>query len=244
MKAFFEVSTKRVKRRYLFLLALCNAPSVYIFIATLLTLVLGIGKPMPYLWSALSAMFFALAASALICFLGFLRIAPALRYHKRYTYVEVADETVLFSKYLGKALDPREEAICRRLYVIPLRSVESLKRLSKTTLCITAKGGDSFCVYEGHAAWLSYTIFRGNVRFDNWWYNENGSTSAREVTLSADFASPTKLFRTIETAKKRQDERKAEEPAAATTTEPNIPPIAHTAQIDRSLQQRSHYSKR
>lgn len=57
--------------------------------------------------------------------------------------------------------------------------------------------------YEGSSDRLTYHIRRGAPEFDNWWFNDNGFTEVKSVTLPSCFTAQKTIFRHCRIAAQR-----------------------------------------
>jgi hypothetical protein len=120
----------------------------------------------------------------------------------RYTFFEIADKALIFSKYGGDYINRGKRIVSRKLYVIPLEGLEKIGYNEKKRK-IYLKGVD-FRIYTDASERLNYKLSDGFPEFESWWYNQNGFTTADAVSVSAVFAGTDteKLCRRIAEAKK------------------------------------------
>lgn len=108
----------------------------------------------------------------------------AIKRHSRYTYFEIEQKVMIFSKYGGEYYHLNKRTVNRELYIIPFKSFEKIESNPKKK-SITIKGEIRF--YYMSSDDLGYHIKNGDIDFDHWWLNENNFTLIEEVEISNCF---------------------------------------------------------
>ncbi|MBQ2798928.1 MAG: hypothetical protein IJF09_06020 [Ruminiclostridium sp.] len=133
----------------------------------------------------------------------------------RYTYFELQQDNAILSRYVGCMKSGGKNTLIRQLYIIPFDKVS----ISHKNGNIIFRG--SIRKYEGDSNFLGYHIGRDGLKFDNWWYDNNGFTEVKTLTLPGSFTKKkfiTRCFkaaqnRSIRIAEKRREIRLAGEAA-------------------------------
>lgn len=120
-----------------------------------------------------------------------------VRRQSRFTYFEIQQNNAVLSRYAGSIKNYGKRTFIRQLYVIPFDKVS-----------ITAKNGNIIFKgdirrYEGDSEYLGYHIKRGELEFDNWWYNNNGFTQVKSVVLPQNFDKQKFILRCCKAAQNR-----------------------------------------
>ncbi len=115
----------------------------------------------------------------------------------RYTYFEIQQSHMVFSQYGGSWKLFGRRTVVRELYIIPFEGTR-----------FTVKNGQlkfsgNIRKYEGDSERMGYHIRRGEIEFDNWWYNDNGYKELKSFTLPDIFGKPSFIFRCCRTAQSR-----------------------------------------
>ncbi len=120
-----------------------------------------------------------------------------IRRQSRFTYFELQQNNAILSRYAGSVRNYGKRTIVRQLYVIPFDKVS-----------ITAKNGNiifkgAIRKYEGDSEYLGYHIKRGELKFDNWWYDNNGFTELKSLILPHNFDKQKFILRCCKAAQNR-----------------------------------------
>jgi hypothetical protein len=139
-----------------------------------------------------------------------------IKRQSRYTYFELQQDNAILSRYAGCMRSGGKKTLIRQLYIIPFDSVS-----------ITYKNGNiifkgDIRKYEGDSSYLGYHIGRSGLKFDNRWYDNNGFTVVKTLTLPASFTKRKFIVRcfkaaqnrSIRIAEKRRELKMASEAAA------------------------------
>ncbi len=115
----------------------------------------------------------------------------------RYTYFELQQNNAILSRYAGCIRSGGRTTLVRQLYVIPFDKVS-----------ITHKNGNIIFKgdirrYEGDSSYLGYHIGRDGLKFDNWWYDNNGFTVVKSLTLPHSFSKQKFIARCFKAAQNR-----------------------------------------
>lgn len=115
----------------------------------------------------------------------------------RYTYLDIQKNAAVLSRYSGSWTVLSKRTYIRTLYIIPLVGTEIKYGNGR----IVFKG--DIKKYKGDSEWLGYHIKRGELKFDNWWLDNNGCTTVNEISLPADFAKAGFIYRCLKVAQNR-----------------------------------------
>lgn len=120
-----------------------------------------------------------------------------VRRQSRFTYFEIQLNNAVLSRYTGSVKSYGKRIYVRQLYIIPFDKVS-----------ITMKNGNIIFKgdirrYEGDNEYLGYHIRRGELKFDNWWYDNNGFTKVETLVLPYNFDKQKFIFRCCKAAQGR-----------------------------------------
>lgn len=115
----------------------------------------------------------------------------------RYTYFELQQDNAILSRYVGCMRSGGKTVLVRQLYVIPFDKVG----ISGKNGNIIFKG--DIRRYEGDSSYLGYHIGRDGLKFDNWWYDNNGFTIVKSLTLPHSFTKKKFIVRCFKAAQNR-----------------------------------------
>jgi hypothetical protein len=143
----------------------------------------------------------AFAAAALSLFAAFFTARLARR-NARYTFLDIGEEEIVFSRYGGEIFRDGRRIIYRELAVVPLSELSSMKfsRVGgNISLVCNAK------IYHGRDESMGYHFESGSLVFDEWDYNFMGFKSARLVKIPPVFSKQLAIADEIMFAKKNYD---------------------------------------
>ena len=120
-----------------------------------------------------------------------------VRHQSRYTYFELQQDNAILSRYVGTMRSGGKKILVRQLYIIPFDKVS----INHKNGNIIFKG--SIRKYEGDSDHLGYHIGRDGLKFDNWWYDNNGFTEVKNLTLPHSFTKQKFIVRCFRAAQKR-----------------------------------------
>ena len=120
-----------------------------------------------------------------------------VRRQSRYTFFEIQQNNAVLSRYAGSVKSYGTRVYVRQLYIIPFDKVS-----------ITVKNGNiifkgNIRRYEGDSTYLGYHIKRGELKFDNWWYDNNGFTEVKSLILPHNFGKQKFILRCCKAAQNR-----------------------------------------
>lgn len=198
VRRFYPISPRLLKRNYGIIVFLICAP----FMQAILTLLLLIwlkkdGENSAELMKVFSLFILgALLIIALIIMVSVLILRPIYKLHKKYTYIEIAEKVVIFSRYCGRIKLARDPDIYLKVRVIPLGDFDSIEFVNYNRFLCRGR-----CLeYLDTNIRLRYTIWRGNIKFENWWLNENGHKEIGEFKFTCAFDNPQKIMNNIRKA--------------------------------------------
>ena len=126
----------------------------------------------------------------------FLVCETRARHITRSTYFEIQKSAAVYSRYAGRIFADTG-GVERKLWVIPYDGLKLFVKNGRLTF--TGK----IRYYEGSSDRLTYHIRRGAPEFDNWWFNDNGFTEVKSVTLPSCFTAQKTIFRHCRIAAQR-----------------------------------------
>lgn len=134
----------------------------------------------------------------------------------RYTYLEIQNGCVIFSRYSGSWSVLGSRTYARTLYVIPFENTS----ITYKNGIVSFKRKDGIRRYTGDSDRLGYHIQNGEIRFNNWWLNENGYETIEELSLPNIFAKASFIFRCLRLAQNRRIKYSQRRKKAAAPTPP------------------------
>lgn len=198
MRRFYPISPRLLKRKYGVIVFLICVP----FLQVILTLLLLIwlkkdgenGAELIRIFSLIIMV--AALAIALIIAISVLILRPIYKLHKKYTYIEIAPKVVIFSRYSGRVKFTKKPTIYLKMRVVPLGDFDNIQFANYNKFLCKGK-----CLeYLDTNIRLRYTIWRGNINFENWWLNENGYNEIDEFKFMCAFENPQKIMHNIRKA--------------------------------------------
>jgi len=198
VRKFYPISPRLLKRNYGIIVFLICVP----FLQVILTLILLIwlkkdGENGADLIKIFLLIIIATAlVIALIIIISVLILRPIYRLHKKYTYIEIAEKVVIFSRYSGRVKFTNSPTIYLKVRVIPLGGFESIQFVNYNRFLCKGRSLE----YLDTNIRLRYTIWRGNIKFENWWLNENGYDEIEEFKFTCAFDNPQKIMHNIRKA--------------------------------------------
>lgn len=120
-----------------------------------------------------------------------------IRRQSRFTYFEIQQNNAVLSRYAGSVKSYGKREFVRQLYVMPFDKIT-----------VTMKNGNVIFKgdirrYEGNSEHLGYHIKRGELKFDNWWYDNNGFKEVKTLTLPGNFDKQQFIMRCCKAAQSR-----------------------------------------
>lgn len=198
MRRFYPISPRRLKRKYGIIVFLICVP----FLQVILTLLLLIWLKRNGTNSAELTKIFSLIILAttfiilLIILISVLILKPIYKLHKKYTYIEIAEKVVIFSRYSGRIKFTKNPTIYLKLRIVPLGDFDSIQFVNYNRILCRGR-----CLeYQDTNIRLRYTIWRGNINFENWWLNENGYNEVDEFKFTAAFDNPQRIMHNVRKA--------------------------------------------
>lgn len=195
---FYPISPRLLKRNYGIIVFLICVP----FLQVILTLLLLIwlkrnGENSAELIKMFSLIIIASAlVIALIITISVLILRPIYKLHKKYTYIEIAQKVVIFSRYSGRVKFTKNPTIYLKVRIIPLDDFRSIQFVNYNRFLCTGK----VLEYLDTNIRLRYTIWRGSINFENWWLNENGYEEIDEFKFTCAFENPQEIMHNIRRA--------------------------------------------
>lgn len=202
MQEFFHADTRIYKKRCRFWLILINAPLAMVGILGILVLLMNFRllSDESYVFSVLMLVLGVVFTGMNISWLIYEITCYFVRRQGRYTFVDIGIKEIVFSQYAGQYHHLGAKITRRRLYVIPLESVDKIcYKPNKKQVSIDGK----FKLYQMDSRRLGYHIKKGKVDFDNWWLMENSFAEIHNITFPKLFSRPKYLAKCILVAKKR-----------------------------------------
>ena len=126
-----------------------------------------------------------------------------LRGHRKYTYIEIAGEQLVISRYVYTSSGDRGFTDFRRLWVMNLSDVEQVT-CTRSRIIIQGKGR----FFEAPAEWLDYSAgSSGKIDFDYWWYDEYGGSAVSSASFPDSFFYAEHIAQRIILHSERQKKR-------------------------------------
>jgi hypothetical protein len=188
MRSFFHAQTgKYIKRRkYITWLTLLPLFQASLIAALIVSVNFRAFYEKGYHLIAFYGIAAAAMAGTLVFFIVFILTEHLVKRNARYTFFEVADKSLIFSKYDWDYVNRGKRIVSRRLYIVPLESLDKIGySLKKRKVYLEGK---NFRVYTDSSERLNYKLSGGFPEFESWWYNQNGFETLGAVAIPAVFA--------------------------------------------------------
>ena len=205
MHVFFHCDTARYVKRRKYILWITLLPVFQSAVITALIVFVNLRAfyENGYLTAALSAISGAVAAGLLFSFAVFVFTERAVKRNARYTFFEIGEKTLVFSRYSGSYISRGKRVITRRLFVIPLSALKTVGYSEKSgAVFLEAQVRE----YGDRSERLNYRFCEGFPEFESWWYNENGYKTLPVLKIPNMFGDYKKLCENIAEAKRRFDD--------------------------------------
>ncbi|MDR0223366.1 MAG: hypothetical protein LBI38_07550 [Oscillospiraceae bacterium] len=213
MKRYFHCDTNKYRKRARLFFEFVVPPVFLVAIISSVCLLLGFrnfmhgGLLLPSAAAVCGAVFAVLFAARVL--LEITERAVAAR--ARYSYLEIGLKDVVISLYAGSFTVKGEKIVNRRLIVVPLSEFQSAefagkraKKRGKGKIRVKTKTA-AIREYTGNSRRLGYFFKDGTLKFDEWFYEEQGYRERRETAIPAVFGNAGAIMRSVSSAKKRFD---------------------------------------
>ncbi|MCL2696919.1 MAG: hypothetical protein FWE74_02420 [Oscillospiraceae bacterium] len=189
MARFFHCDTERYIKRRRYILWLVLLP---LFQASLIAVLIVIVNFRAFYEKGYHLLAFrgitaAAATGTLVFFAVFIITEKLVRRGARYTYFEIADKALIFSRYDGDYISRGKRIVSRKLYVIPLSSLKKIGHSEKKRRIYLE--GEQLREYCDASERLNYKLSGGFPEFASWWYNNNGFKSLTLVRIPRVFTN-------------------------------------------------------
>lgn len=203
MHKLIKVNEKKLLIKYNKRLFLFNLPAISIVLTLLMMTFLPLGERPPMYYRFTFAMLNAACAySFFVTLAGFYIINSRIRAHRKDTYIEIFRSDMIVSRSMG-AIFGKSEGF-RKLWVINLEDIEEAS-CCKGIITLTGKAR----LITGRGEWLGYSCDdTDGLRFDNWWYDDNGGENVTSVEIGNLFTNPERVAERITLMSERVKERK------------------------------------
>lgn len=194
MHKLIRINEKKLRRRYNRRLFIACLPAVSIALTLHgLSLVSGGSNPMFYYRFFFLMLNIAAAYAFAACLAGTVIINFVMRGHRRHTYIELFRSHLVVSKTVETRYCDRRFISYKKLWVMPLTELEDVF-CDKNIITVTGKAR----LISGQADWLGYTCGDdGSLKFDNWWYDENGGENVDSIEIGDYFLGAERIARRI-----------------------------------------------
>ncbi|MCL2637713.1 MAG: hypothetical protein FWD48_05015 [Oscillospiraceae bacterium] len=204
MHSFFHADTEKYIKRRKYILWLTLLPLFQAsFIAALIVIVnFRAFHEKGFHLIAVRGVGVAALVGVLLFFAAYIFTEKLVKRGARYTYFEIAEKSLIFSRYDGDYISRGKRIVSRRLYVIPLSSLKKIGFSQKKRRIYLE--GEDFREYCDLSERLNYKLSDGFPEFGSWWYNENGFKNISAVRIPKIFTETDmeKIFSNIIEAKK------------------------------------------
>ncbi|MDR2558263.1 MAG: hypothetical protein LBC86_01775 [Oscillospiraceae bacterium] len=207
MRSFFHAETQKYAKRRKYILWLTLLP---LFQASLIAALIVIVNfrafhEKGYHLIALRGITAAGAAGTLVFFAVFIITELLIKRNARYTFFEIAEKAIIFSRYDGDYISRGKRVVSRKLYIIPLSApTKTGYSEKKRRIYIENEQIREYCDSSER---LNYKLLDGFPEFESWWYNQNGFKILPAIKIPETFAGTDteKLCRSIAEAKRNFD---------------------------------------
>jgi hypothetical protein len=209
MKHFFHCDTERhIKRRkYILWLTLFPLFQVALIIVLIIFVNLRAFHENNYLPAAFRGLSAAAAGGTVLFFAVFFITEKLVKRNARYTFLEIGQKAVVYSRYDGDYYERGKRYATRSLYVIPFAALRRIGFSEKKGRIYLE--ADEIRLYSDTTERLKYRLGEGLPEFESWWYDENGFetlTALRIPRIFGNSAQMKKLSEIIAEAKRAADD--------------------------------------
>lgn len=216
MKCYFHADANIYRNRVRTFLEYAAVPVVFLAVFMSVCLLLSLrnlmtgGLLVPVLTGICTVLFvFTLLARILIGIAEF-----RVRVHSKYTYIEIAKREIIVSVYAGTVPGFGTKTLLRRVVVIPFRGLVDVQmsKSGKILLKMSENAEKSELIrdYTGNSDRLGYCFKDDKFSFTEFFYNERGYKSLREVFIPPRFVNNEDIINSILEAKSRFNELPSE----------------------------------
>ena len=145
----------------------------------------------------------AAVAFAVICVIVCAVTKRRIGLHSKYTYAEIGEKDIIISLYAGQFRSGKKRTMLRRLIVVPLAELETVRVLKSGKILAVAKSA-AIRDYVSGSERLGYYFVDGTLNFSEFYFTEKGFAELQRVTVPRLFESEL-LVEAIWAAKERFD---------------------------------------
>ncbi|MBQ5331701.1 MAG: hypothetical protein J6K92_00350 [Oscillospiraceae bacterium] len=206
MHKMFRCDNKKLSRGFDKIMLAVNIPSLTAIAALsiiYLLIIKRVSVPDDFFRLFITCFFFtcaySFAVSVIVAVIANLRLTG----HRKYTYIEIAGEQLVISRYVYTSSGDRGLTDFRRLWVMNLSDVEQVT-CTRSRIIIQGKGR----FFEAPAEWLDYSAGNsGKIDFDYWWYDEYGGSEVSSASFPDSFFYAENIAQRIILHSERQKKR-------------------------------------
>jgi hypothetical protein len=205
MKHFFHCDTERYIKRRKYILWLSLLPLFKAALIVLLTVIVNFGafRENGCLSAAFGAVSAAAAGGTVLFFTVFFITEKLVKRNARYTFLEITQKAVIYSKYDGDYIYRGKRCVSRSLYVIPLASLKKIgfsEKKGRIYFEADEDASEKIRHYNDSAERLKYRLNEGFPEFESWWYDENGFERLTELRIPGIFGDSAQMKKMSEIA--------------------------------------------
>ena len=156
----------------------------------------------------ISIVFLGTAAALVVIY----KAGVAVKRVARYTFFDIGEQELIYSKYGGEKIRNGERIITRELYVIPIAKLIAAETLPRGDLRLVCEP-ESIRQYSDQSKYLGYHFKEdGKLDFDMWFSNYHGFTLRETLEIPACFERQRMLRQAVLDAKERFSSRAVKQP--------------------------------
>lgn len=206
---YFRWNTSRYIKRKNYIVAITLLPLLLFSVITVMILLINFRI---FLLSGFLISMFLIVSGAVflgtvICWFVIDKTDKAIKRNRHYSFFDIGTHELVFSKYAGEYIKSGERTVLRKLYIIPLGSLDYIGINKKKGNLLLTSDSSGIRFYKGKSERLNYHYIGEKLNFENWWFNENGFENISEVVLPNFFGTDEKsvmeFYNSIAEAKKR-----------------------------------------
>lgn len=188
MDRFLFSDIKKLKKVYLIRLFAVSVP----FIQTILVLSVLLYLNLEFSNTLLLKRLIVIISSftALLLILGITFITLKLKGHKKNTFIDFSNRFIAISIHSRTVIDNKKFRYYKSLYIIKPEDIKSIK-LKNGKIIIDG----TINYYYEPDDFLLYSTEKGNIKFDNWWYDYNPTETLSHISVKNYFkGTPRAVF--------------------------------------------------
>lgn len=205
MKKTFKVNEKKLTKRYNKKIFIACLPAIAVLFSLILIVYLMIyhkNPPIIMYYAIFYTLNGTIGYTFLCCLIGSIIETIRIKGHKTNTYIEILNSDMVVSQHMRSYFINKKLVHFKKLWVIPLKDIESA---SCDNGIITIKAPAR--LFYQDADWLKYECGDNGIKFEHWWYDENGGIPVQTVEFKDYYTYGKSIVRRILYCQRKYQER-------------------------------------